>query len=71
MCGPSAPCWKAAENRPFSGAAHAGENRARVQPLLGGYGNRQPFTTLGAPSLDDEPAVFGGHTDQETVGSFS
>lgn len=71
MCGPSALGWKAAENPPFSEAAHAWENRAQIQPLLSGDGNREPFPTLGAPSLDDEPAVFGGHADQKTVSSFS
>ncbi len=38
--------------------------------LLGGNGDGQPLPALGTPSFDDEPAVFGGHPDEKTVGSF-
>lgn len=39
--------------------------------LLGCDGNRQPLPSLGAPSLYDQPAVLGGHSDEKTMGSFA
>jgi len=47
------------------------ENPFKGRSLLGSDGNRQSLAPFGAPSLDDEPAVFSGHADQKAMGSFS
>jgi len=42
-----------------------------MKQLFCGYGNGQPLAAPCAPSLDDKPAVFGGHPYKETMSPFT
>lgn len=55
--------------RPLPKALFLGKTAQGPDPLLlGSYGYGQSLTPFGTPSLDDKPAILGGHTHQETMG---
>jgi len=48
-----------------------GKTLERHGGLFGGYGNSQSLSALGAPSLNNKPAVLAGHPDKKSMGPFT